>query len=290
MESTNKQGKRTGRRAAAPAEAAVQPGQWRDRWVRRAVEDPAQLLANELNWRGHPRYQQMAMEGVLQTLGWLDSVKVNINTGRVFNGHMRCELAISAGELVPVDYYDLTEAEERLALATFDPLSQLALVGNAENLAALADFAAGSTASDGLKALAAHAAGRGNIQAALATNFLNTFLHSTPGAVAADNAGDNPAGGEAAPGLGSAPDAHAAQSGGGAAGQSSVIVTEPQHVLSPDYLKVVFSFLPHQKKALFTHLNEQRVARNLPGPDKMTHAEVLLTILGIGLTDENPQS
>jgi hypothetical protein len=52
---------------------------------------------------------------------------VNRTTGRLLDGHLRVELAIAAGEAsVPVTYVELTEEEERLVLASFDPLGAMA--------------------------------------------------------------------------------------------------------------------------------------------------------------------
>ncbi len=104
-------------------------------------------MANEANWRVHPKFQQDALTGVLDEIGWLDDVIVNRRTseewGRdrgietVLDGHLRVSLAISKGESsVPVKYVDLTPSEEALALATFDPISALA-IADAEVLADL---------------------------------------------------------------------------------------------------------------------------------------------------------
>ncbi|MDA1241306.1 MAG: hypothetical protein O2798_10775, partial [Chloroflexi bacterium] len=62
---------------------------------------------------------------------------VNQRTGHVVDGHARIVLAISRGEAaVPVVYVDLDEDEERLILATLDPLSAMAETGS-EAMAAL---------------------------------------------------------------------------------------------------------------------------------------------------------
>lgn len=75
----------------------------------------------------HPRAQQQALEGAITELGWLAPVIVNERTQHVLDGHARIGLAISRGEpSVPVAYVDLPEAQEALALATFDPIGNLA--------------------------------------------------------------------------------------------------------------------------------------------------------------------
>jgi DNA modification methylase len=89
--------------------------------------DPNDLLANPRNWRIHPQNQQEALEGVLIEVGWVDEIKVNVNTNFVVDGHLRVALALRNNEpLVPVMYLDLTEEEELLVLATIDPISALA--------------------------------------------------------------------------------------------------------------------------------------------------------------------
>jgi DNA modification methylase len=68
------------------------------------------------------------MQAVLDQIGWIQRVVVNQTTGHVIDGHLRVAIAISKGEKqVPVSYVRLSPDEERLALATFDPLSTLAV-------------------------------------------------------------------------------------------------------------------------------------------------------------------
>lgn len=100
---------------------------WRNRIVGHGEVDPAQLLANPKNWRIHPKNQQDALTGVLNQVGWVQSVIVNKRTGFVLDGHLRVALAISAGEQVPVVFVDLDEQEEALILATLDPLGAMAV-------------------------------------------------------------------------------------------------------------------------------------------------------------------
>lgn len=100
---------------------------WRNRIVATGEENPDQLLANPKNWRVHPKSQQDAMAGVLDEVGWVQDVIVNRATGMLVDGHLRVSLALRRGEsAIPVTYVDLTEAEEALVLATFDPISAMA--------------------------------------------------------------------------------------------------------------------------------------------------------------------
>lgn len=104
---------------------------WKNRIVGNGVETPDQLLANPFNWRIHPKYQQDVMSGVLNEIGWVQNVIVNQRTGHILDGHMRAALAISAEESeVPVVYVDLSPEEEKLALATLDPIGALAVTDN----------------------------------------------------------------------------------------------------------------------------------------------------------------
>jgi ParB-like chromosome segregation protein Spo0J len=60
-------------------------------------------------------------------VGWVATVVVNERTGYVVDGHARIEEALSKHEkTVPVLYVDLTEEEERLVLASLDPIGAMA--------------------------------------------------------------------------------------------------------------------------------------------------------------------
>lgn len=104
------------------------PTAWRNRIVAHGTEAPDQLLANPQNFRIHPKAQQDHLAAVLDQVGFVQDVIVNQRTGHVVDGHLRVELAISRGEeSIPVVYVDLDEDEERLVLATFDPISAMAV-------------------------------------------------------------------------------------------------------------------------------------------------------------------
>lgn len=111
--------------------------EWENRIVGSDDVDPKALVANEANWRTHPEYQRAALRGVLDAVGWVDDVIVNRTTGRLVDGHLRVDLAIERGEKrIPVKYVDLSEDEEALVLATFDPIAAAAQA-DAGQLAAL---------------------------------------------------------------------------------------------------------------------------------------------------------
>jgi ParB-like chromosome segregation protein Spo0J len=124
---------------------------WRNRIVGHADVAPSDLVPNPRNWRSHPAEQQRALTGALAEVGWVAEVLVNRTTGHVVDGHLRIELALARKEpTVPVTYVELTEDEERLGLATLDPLAAMA---DAE-AASLADLLAGlEPADEALRAL-----------------------------------------------------------------------------------------------------------------------------------------
>lgn len=101
---------------------------WRNRIVAFTNEVPEDLLANPMNARRHPGAQRDALRGSLDELGWIAPVVVNNRTGYVIDGHARIEEAITRGTpVIPVIHVDLSPDEERLALAVFDPITDLAI-------------------------------------------------------------------------------------------------------------------------------------------------------------------
>lgn len=101
--------------------------QWRNRITGHGEVAPEQLLANPRNWHIHQKAQQDALAAVLDQVGWVQDVIVNQRTGHVVDGHARIALAISREEAsISVVYVDLDEDEERLLLASLDPLSAMA--------------------------------------------------------------------------------------------------------------------------------------------------------------------
>lgn len=132
---------------------------WRNRIVGEAEVSPTDLLANPLNYRVHPRNQVDALAGILGEVGWVQRVIVNRETGHIVDGHARVGLAISRKEpTVPVVYVDLTDAEEKLVLATLDPISAMATADKAILDELLADVSTGNAALQELIAKTAEAA------------------------------------------------------------------------------------------------------------------------------------
>jgi hypothetical protein len=110
---------------ATSAEAI--PGPLKNRIIGYGQEDPSKLKANPENWRMHGAEQENAVAGLLDTVGWVQSIIKNKTTGHLIDGHMRVNLAIKRHEKkVPVVYVRLSPKEEKLVLALLDPISGLA--------------------------------------------------------------------------------------------------------------------------------------------------------------------
>ena len=100
---------------------------WENRIVEYSEESPDQLLANPQNWRVHSKNQQIAMSGVLDDIGFIAPVIVNQTTGHLVDGHLRVSLALRHNiPKIPVVYVNISEQEEKEALATFDPITNMA--------------------------------------------------------------------------------------------------------------------------------------------------------------------
>lgn len=87
--------------------------------------DPATLQDNPDNWRQHGEQQTSALQSALAQVGWAGALLLNEQTGRLIDGHARKALA-KPGELVPVLVGSWTPEQEKLILATLDPLGDLA--------------------------------------------------------------------------------------------------------------------------------------------------------------------
>jgi hypothetical protein len=130
---------------------AAPESRWRNRIVGHADMPPGDLLPNPRNWRSHPPEQQRALSGALAEVGWVAEVLVNRTTGHVVDGHLRVELALARDEAtVPVTYVELSDDEERLVLASLDPLAAMASAEQEQLAALLEDL---DPADDGLRGL-----------------------------------------------------------------------------------------------------------------------------------------
>jgi hypothetical protein len=120
-------GKKAAEEKTAGGVAETLSVELRNRTDGHGVEDPEKILANPKNWRTHSPDQESAVEGLLEEIGWVNSVIVNRTTGRLIDGHLRVEIAKKRQEkTIPVVYVKLTEKEEELVLALLDPVGDLA--------------------------------------------------------------------------------------------------------------------------------------------------------------------
>jgi len=120
---------------------------WANRIVGYGEEAPADLLANPANFRLHPKPQQDALAGVLAEVGLIQNVIVNRRTQHVVDGHLRISLAMRDDQpTVPITYVDLSEDEERLILATLDPIAAMAATDRDQLAALLEDVSTGEAA------------------------------------------------------------------------------------------------------------------------------------------------
>jgi hypothetical protein len=112
--------------------------QWGIRIVGHGRERASQLLAHPQNWRTHGFLQEGALSSVLNDVGFVQSVLVNKRSspewGRergietMLDGHLRVKAAMARDDEteLPVTYVDLSPAEERRVLLTFDPIGAMA--------------------------------------------------------------------------------------------------------------------------------------------------------------------
>lgn len=120
-----------------PRKQPVTPARFRDRIVALRRIPASTLLDNPDNWRRHPDEQVAAMTSMLERIGITGALVAREKpdgTLLILDGHLR--KGIVGDELVPVLITDLNDAEAALMLATFDPLSDLAMM-DAEALKAL---------------------------------------------------------------------------------------------------------------------------------------------------------
>ena len=110
---------------------------WQSRIVELAYMPISEITPNPSNWRKHPTGQRGALKAVLEQVGVVMPVLYNKRTGRLIDGHLRQELArAESQEELPVIVVDVSEDDERLILATLDPIAAMATADD-EMLASL---------------------------------------------------------------------------------------------------------------------------------------------------------
>lgn len=114
----------------------VIPSGFANRIIEYGTKPADQFTANPLNPRIHPQFQREVMQAALSTVGWIAPVIENRRTGYLVDGHERVMQALLKNEPVPYVLVDLSEDEEKQALATFDPIAGLAQY-DSENINAL---------------------------------------------------------------------------------------------------------------------------------------------------------
>jgi len=96
-----------------------------DRGLRLEYRKASELRANPHNWRKHSLPQRKALQSVIDEVGWAGALLYNERTERLIDGHLRQEIS-NNGDTVPVLVGSWTEDEERLILATLDPIGAMA--------------------------------------------------------------------------------------------------------------------------------------------------------------------
>ncbi len=130
----------------------TKPSPWAIRILAHGSEPAGELLPNDSNWRRHSPAQQRALGAAIGQVGLVAEVIVNLRSAEswgdkrdvkvLVDGHLRAALALLQGESteLPVGYVDLAPDEERLVLASLDPIGAMATADQAklsELLAAL---------------------------------------------------------------------------------------------------------------------------------------------------------
>lgn len=113
-----------------PAPQPARDDPWRSRIVAYGYVPndklEASILFHPMNWRTHPPQQEEGLLGAIEEVGIVQNCLVNINTGRLLDGHDRVKLAKRAGAGVYITFVDVSEDEEEIILAEFDTLTSMA--------------------------------------------------------------------------------------------------------------------------------------------------------------------
>jgi hypothetical protein len=102
---------------------------WKDRIVAYDKVSPDALIANVMNYRKHPAAQRRALLSVINDVGFVQPVVVNVNTKNIIDGHLRVELAKEQKvSEISVIYVNVDEMEEKKLLSTIDPITNMAII------------------------------------------------------------------------------------------------------------------------------------------------------------------
>jgi len=107
--------------------------------------DPADLEANPSNWRTHPSEQAESIEAVIAEVGWAGALLYNERTKHLIDGHLRKGKYAGKGK-VPVLIGSWTEEQEKIILATLDPIGAMAEASKEKLQELLKDVKTDSTA------------------------------------------------------------------------------------------------------------------------------------------------
>jgi DNA methylase/ParB-like nuclease domain len=104
--------------------------------------DPRDLQAHPLNFRRHGESQMVALGESIREHSWLSAPIFNRTTRHLLDGHARVELAVNTDErLIPVRVIDVSEAQEKRILASFDKIGAMAEPDDAALAALLSELA-----------------------------------------------------------------------------------------------------------------------------------------------------
>lgn len=158
--------RKTGGDRTVVAARSLPPWSWESKIVGHDRVAPDQLMANPLNFRLHPPKQREALRAAIASVGFIRSVTVNRRTGHLLDGHERVWQALQTEQpFIDVEYVDLSEADEKLALATLDPISEMATLDAATLNTLLNDC---QTGEEALQSLFSDLAGRAGLYSDLA--------------------------------------------------------------------------------------------------------------------------
>lgn len=146
--------------------------EWRNRIVKSELVDVDQLLANESNYRIHSRDQQEAVQEILDDVGIVKSLLINLRTSEewppnergvetLVDGHLRAQLALSSGQAqVQAEFVDLTPDEEADVLLKLDASSAYGVGADKELLTGLLHKAQAKTSNAAVKGMLQELAGK----------------------------------------------------------------------------------------------------------------------------------